>query len=136
MNGADFTSSTDSGEMQGGPWRAVLNDAIPYWERRRAIYNAVLTAVVVIWIVSTWPHFRSALTWQLFVAMAVLAMFANLCYCSAYVADIAMQFSSFRNAWRRRRWGLWLVGMMFATLLANYWIADEIYSFVASPHAH
>ncbi|MGH9709326.1 MAG: hypothetical protein ACRD37_02110, partial [Candidatus Acidiferrales bacterium] len=89
-----------------------------------------------IWIVSTWPHFRPALTWTSFVALIVLAMLANLCYCSAYVADIAMQFSSFREMWRRRRWGLWLLGMIFAAVLANYWIADEIYSYVAAPYVH
>lgn len=39
--------------------RAVFADAIRYWERRRIIYNFLLTAVVVIWIVSTWLHFPS-----------------------------------------------------------------------------
>jgi len=32
--------------------------------------------------------------------------------------------------WKRRRWILWLMGMMFAVLFENYWIADEIYPFV------
>ncbi|HKV27182.1 MAG TPA: hypothetical protein VJN90_02755 [Candidatus Acidoferrales bacterium] len=136
MNEANSISSAGGGEMHGGQWREVLSDAIHYWEWRRILYNAVLTAVVVIWIVSTWPHFRPAFTWTSFVAIIVLAMFANLCYCSAYVADIAMQFSSFREMWRRRRWGLWLLGMLFATVLANYWIADEIYSYVAAPYVH
>lgn len=130
MNGANFASSPEGGGMESGPRPGVFNDAIHYWERRRIAYNVILTAVVMIWIVSTWPHFRPALTWTSLVAVAVLAAVANLCYSSAYVADIAMQFSPFRDVWRRRRWGLWLLGMMFATLLANYWIADEIYSFV------
>jgi len=46
------------------------------------------------------------------------------------VIDIPLQWSSFRPLWRRWRWGLWLVGMLFAAILANYWIADEIYPFV------
>jgi hypothetical protein len=30
----------------------------------------------------------------------------------------------------RRRLALWLAGMVFAIVFANYWIADEIYPFV------
>ena len=33
----------------------------------------------------------------------------------------------FRSRWR---WALWLGGALFAVLLANYWIADEIYPYV------
>ena len=114
--------------------RGILTDAIGYWERRRVIYNALLTATVLAWIFATWPHFRPAFAWQPFVALLVLAVFANLCYCAAYVADLAMQYSSFREYWRRRRWALWAAGMAFALVLANYWIAGEIYDYV--PHAH
>jgi len=41
--------------------------------------------------------------------------------------DIPMQHSTLSTAWKRYRWILWLVGTLFALLLANYWIADEIY---------
>ncbi len=33
---------------------------------------------------------------------------------------------------RRRRWGVWLAGTVFALLPANCWIADEIYPYVAT----
>jgi hypothetical protein len=115
-------------------FRGILSDAIGYWERRRIIYNLLLTAVVVAWIALTWPHFRPAFQWDAFVALLVLAVLANLCYCVAYAADLPMQYSSFRELWRRWRWALWLGGTLFAILLANYWIADEIYDFV--PHVH
>ncbi len=58
--------------------------------------------------------------------MAVLALLANVCYCTAYILDIAM-LHSLSSVWRRRRWILWLVGTLFAILVASYWIADEIY---------
>ena len=34
--------------------------------------------------------------------------------------------------WERRRWRrvVWYAGTIFAVLLTNYWIADEIYPFV------
>jgi len=43
------------------------------------------------------------------------------------VVDIPMQRSALANVWRNRRWGLWVAGTVFAIVLANYWIADEIY---------
>lgn len=116
--------------LQATEFRGILTNAIGYWERRRILYNLLLTAVVIGWIALTWPHFRPAFRWDSFVALLVLAVLANLCYCAAYIADLSMQYSSFRDMWRRWRWALWLGGTLFAILFANYWIADEIYSFV------
>lgn len=59
--------------------------------------------------------------------MAVLALLANFCYSAAYLVDITLLNSNFHAIWLSRRWILWLVGTLFAILLANYWIADEIY---------
>jgi len=85
---------------------------------------------VVVWFAATWPHFRVAMTLSSFLLFSVLALIANACYCAAYFVDIPLQRSSLRLVWRRRRWGLWLAGTLFALVLANYWIADEIYPFV------
>jgi len=52
-------------------------------------------------------------------------------YCAAYLVDLPMQTSSYRDAWRRRRWTLWLIGTLFAAALTYYWIGDEIYPFVS-----
>ena len=109
------------------PFREVLTDAITYWEPRRVGYNCVLALIVLGWVLFTWPHFRSTLTWRLLLALFVLAVLANVCYCAAYLVDVPVQYSAFRDAWRRRRWALWLIGMIFAGTIACYWIADEIY---------
>ena len=77
----------------------------------------------------TWP-LKSALTLQTLVFFFVLALLANICYCAAYLADVPLQFSLFRVVWRRWRWGLWTVGVIFAVVIVNYWIADEIYPFI------
>lgn len=116
--------------MDRSDLRDILDDAIRYWEPRRIVYNLVLTAVFVGWVVLTWPHFRPAPLLQSFTALFFLAMMANLCYCAAYLVDIPMQHSSFREVWRRRRWALWMLGMLFAMTAENYWIADEIYPYV------
>jgi len=110
--------------------REIFADAIHYWEPRRIAYNLVLTAVTAAWLILSWPHFRGSLTLQFLLLFLVLAMMANLCYCAAYVADVFAQYSARQAVWKRRRWVLWWTGMLFAVVLANYWIADEIYPFV------
>ena len=94
------------------------------------VYNFVLTTVVIVWLVATWPHFRTALTLSSLLLLSILALLANACYCGAYFVDIPMQRSSLSPVWRHWRWRLWLMGTLFAIVLANYWIADEIYPFV------
>jgi hypothetical protein len=118
------------GTQESGPFRSFFAEAIRYWEPRRLIYNLVLTAVCAAWIVVTWPHFRPALTLTSLFLLSVLALFANICYCAAYLVEIPFQQSSPGPVRRRLRWALWLAGTLFAIVLTNYWIADEIYPFV------
>ena len=121
------TQTAGFGEMPEGSFRGLMKDAVRYWEVRRVIYNAALFAVCVVWLVATWPHFRPAFAWWAVPPMAFLALVANICYSAAYLVDIPMQQSSMGKVWRNRRWGLWVAGTVFAIVLANYWIADEIY---------
>lgn len=111
-------------------FRDLLGDSLRYWELRRLLYNFVLLAVVAAWVAATWPHFRPMIEVHTLLLLAILALLANVCYCAAYIVDLPMLFSLVGERWRRRRWILWLVGMLLAILLANYWIADEIYPFV------
>ena len=124
------TQSPGFGTSSSGRFRGLLDDAIRFWEPRRLIYNLVLAAVTVVWLVATWPHFRAALTLSSLLLFAILALLANVCYCAAYLVDLPMQLSSPSSVWRNRRWGLWSIGTLFAIVLANYWIVDEIYPFV------
>jgi hypothetical protein len=50
--------------------------------------------------------------------------------CCARIVGEYLLFSLFRQRWLRWRWSLWTCGMLFAILLANYWIADEIFPYV------
>ena len=130
METAIPTQSRGFGKSPSGQFRGLLEDAIRFWEPRRLVYNLVLAGVTVVWLVATWPHFRVALTLSSLLLLAILALLANVCYCAAYLVDIPMQRSSLSIAWRRRRWLLWLTGTLFAIVVANYWIVDEIYPFV------
>jgi hypothetical protein len=108
--------------------RTSLADAARFWEPRRVLYNLVLAAVVVVWIVASWPHFRPALTLPSLGALVVFALLANACYSAAYLVDLFLSLFAIR--WKPRRAALWWTGMLFALLLANYWIADEIYPYI------
>ena len=127
------TRNQPSGRIGGSPatpFRSLLGDPFRFWETRRFIYNLVLSAVVVVWVVASWPHFRPMFTLHSLLPLAVLASIANACYCAAYLIDIPIQQSSLKPVWKRYRWMLWMLGMLLAILLTNYWIADEIYPFV------
>jgi hypothetical protein len=110
-----------------GPLRPLFLDAIRFWEFRRLFYNLALAAASIAWLLATWPHFRPAFTLNSLLLLSVLALIANACYCAAYLVDIPMQLSAFSITWKRDRWVFWLVGTLFALVLTNYWIADEIY---------
>jgi hypothetical protein len=110
-----------------GPLRPLFLDAIRFWEFRRLFYNLALAAASIAWLLATWPHFRPAFTLNSLLLLGVLALIANACYCAAYLVDIPMQLSAFSITWKRDRWVFWLVGTLFALVLTNYWIADEIY---------
>ncbi|HKW31512.1 MAG TPA: hypothetical protein VJN92_00800 [Candidatus Acidoferrum sp.] len=110
-------------------WKGLM-EAARFWEPRRLLYNLLLFAVVVSWVVKSWPHFRPAMTLESLGIMTVLALLANACYCAAYLAEILIQNATSSTVWNRQRWAVWVVGTLFAILFENYWIADEIYPFV------
>jgi hypothetical protein len=111
-------------------FRPALAEAGKYWEHRRITYNAILAGVVIVWVMATWPHFQPAFTWPTLLPLLGLAAIANVCYSAAYVVEIPMQLSAFAASWRNRRWTVWALGMVFAFVLTNYWIADEIYPYI------
>jgi hypothetical protein len=118
---------------------ATTQPAMPsaprFWEPRRLVYNAILTAVALLWIIFTWPHFRPALTLGSLEAFIVLGFAANLCYCAAYVAEFFMQALVPSASWRRIRQILFVLGTLLVLLIENYWIVDEIYPYADHPPA-
>jgi len=118
----------------GLPLHETVSEMIRYWELRRIWYNGALSLLVVAWVVGTWPHFRPGLTLDSLGKMVILAVLANVCYSTGYVVDLAVQASSYGPAWRRRWRGvLCIAGVLFALLVAQYWMGDEIYPAVGGP---
>ncbi len=113
--------------MPEKPDRAPFTLAARFWEPRRLWYNAALLVVVLLWLGFTWPHFRPALTLDALGKMLVLALLANVCYCAAYPVEFFLQTFVLGGALRRIRWTVFILGMLLALIVENYWIADEIY---------
>jgi hypothetical protein len=104
----------------------MLTDAIRYWERRRIAYNAILVVVVVTVFMLHWSESRSAISVDLLLRFFILAVLANVAYCTAYVVDIAVQSSAFRASWKSYRWVLFLIGVVFASIIARFIAAGAI----------
>ncbi|TAN01321.1 MAG: hypothetical protein EPN40_02745 [Rhodanobacteraceae bacterium] len=123
------TSLHQAHHIPGHPsLQAVLTDAIHFWEPRRIVYNAALAAVVLACVATIgWTRIRGNVGFEDALAVLVLAVLANVCYCAAYLLDVPAQFSAYRDTWRRRRWLLWLGGTLFGMALTWYWVADEIF---------
>ena len=117
-----MSDSETNHKLQGG-----LRAASRFWEPRRLWYTAILFAIVLLWVVLTWPHFRAALNLADLGRMTVLALLANVCYCAAYMAEFSIQGALPEKFWRRARYAIWVSGMLLAIVITNYWMADEIY---------
>ena len=104
----------------GAPLRDAVSDALAYWEPRRILYNAVLVAVVLVYFAINWPYSRGVISLEGGLFAFILAVLANVCYCAAYLGDVFVQVSGFRQSWHRWRWVLFLVGMAFAAVITRW----------------
>ena len=96
-----------------------LTDAIRYWEPRRIAYNAVLAIVVLYYFWLGYPASRKDLVnAALFVFL--LAVLANVAYRAAYVVDFFAQSSGYLLSWRRYRWIVFAIGLLFAATLTRF----------------
>jgi hypothetical protein len=100
--------------------RAVLTDALRYWEWRRLGYNLALTATVAVEYSRHLPRAREALKSEGFLTLFIFAVLANVAYCAAYLPDLLVQFSEFRDSWRSYRGAVWLLGTLFAMVLTHF----------------
>jgi hypothetical protein len=100
--------------------REFLTDALRFWEWRRLFYNLALAAVVLLDFARMFPVARRALDVHAVLMLFVLAVLANAAYCAAYLVELLVQHSEFREPWRRWRFALWLLGTTFAAVLAHF----------------
>jgi hypothetical protein len=100
--------------------REALTDAIRFWEIRRIVYNAILAFVVVAAFAIYWPDSKAAISVERAQGIFILAVLANAAYCAAYLVDLPAQLSGYSAVWRRHRWILFAIGVLFAGIITRF----------------
>lgn len=88
--------------MEAQTLRESFMDAIRYWEPLRLVYNSALAIIVLIFFWIGYPHSRVYLSADAIVLVFPLAVLANVAYCTAYLVDILVQSSGYREIWRKK----------------------------------
>jgi hypothetical protein len=106
--------------MDAQTFRESVTGAIRYWEPRRLVYNAVLAAIVLIYFGINYPASKSFLSIDSVLGLFLLAVLANVAYCAAYPVDIFVCASSYGDQWRKHRWVIFMVGLLFAAIITRF----------------
>jgi uncharacterized membrane protein len=106
--------------MDAQTLRESVTGAIRYWEPRRLVYNAVLAAVVLIYFGIYYPASKSFLSVDSVLGLFLLVVLANVAYCAAYPVDIFVCASNYRDQWRKHRWVIFMIGLLFAAIIARF----------------
>ncbi|HEV3219994.1 MAG TPA: hypothetical protein VGZ48_09495 [Candidatus Acidoferrales bacterium] len=110
--------------MESPTFREAVTNAVRFWERMRLVYNGVLVIIVIAIFGLNYPPSWQALSNQKSTALFVffiLAIVANVLYSVAYVPDVILQLSGYRETWLRYRWVLFVVGVLTSGILAQFW---------------
>ncbi len=102
----------------------MITVAIRFWEPCRVIYNIVLAVIVLGHGYEV--HFNHLFFTSVngFLVLFLMAVLANVVYCAAYIADIFVQWSGFRQAWFKLRWLLLLLGIIFAAVITHLLLSN------------
>jgi hypothetical protein len=107
--------------MDTPSFRESLTDAIRYWEPLRLAYNAALAIIVLVYFWIGYPASRAGLSVDSTLVVFLMAVLANVAYCAVYLVDLFAQASGFRETWRKNRWILFAIGLLFAGVLTRFW---------------
>jgi hypothetical protein len=94
--------------------KEIIADSLHYWEPRRIVFNAMLALVVVGSFLGHQQPAIGQLSLHPVLGLLLAGVLANVLYCTAYIADIFLQMSEYRQIWRRSRWALLATGTAFA----------------------
>src|SRR5256885_2933970 len=120
--------------MDATALRDYATEAIRWWEPKRIAYNVALVVVVGSCFLVTLPASRQTITADTLLFLVALAVLANVAYCAAYVVDVFVQMSGFREQWRGHRWVLVFFLMFFSALFTRFLVFGVVNP--RSPIAH
>ena len=106
--------------MEPQPFRESLTAALRYWEPRRLIYNLVLAGIVLTCFGIYYPRSRSAISINSLLFLFLMAVLANVAYCAAYPVDMFVSASGYLDEWRKYRWVVFLIGLLFAATITRF----------------
>jgi hypothetical protein len=101
-------------------FRESLAGAIRYWEPRRLIYNVVLAAIVLIYFGINYPVTKSLVSIDSVLVLFLLVVLANVAYCAAYLVEVFVSASGYREQWQNRRWIIFVIGLLFAGIITRF----------------
>ncbi len=101
----------------------VFTDSLRYWEKGRVIYNVILLIIVTFKLAVNFQDLSHPII-EILIPLFFCWVMANVFYCSAYVVDVFIQFSHFKEIWKKSRVVLFVIGTLFASILAWY-ISDS-----------
>ena len=101
-------------------FKECATNAIRYWEPRRLVYNLSLAVIVLTYFGLNYPGSKAAMSVDEVLGIFVLAVLANVAYCAVYVVDIFAQVSGYQALWRKYRWMLFVVGVLFAGTMTRF----------------
>jgi len=96
----------------------IITDSIKFWESGRLIYNGVLVLIVIGYFCTSVIQGKPVFFIEYFISLLIMALIANILFCTAYIIDIFVQVSAFQTIWRKYRWILLLTGILIATVFA------------------
>jgi hypothetical protein len=114
--------------MDTQAFRDSATDAIRYWEPRRLVYDGVLAVIVVVYFVIYYPTSKSVLSIDSVLFLFLLAVLANVAYCVVYVVDIFVLASGYREQWRKYRWVIFTIGLLFAAVITRFLVVGMFQS--------
>ena len=106
--------------MEKSELRDFATDAIKFWEPWRLVYNLALAVIVIIYFAIEYPFSKAILSVDFCLGLFLLAVIANIAYCAAYIVDIFVQASGFREVWRQYRKLLFVIGTVFAAIITRF----------------
>ena len=84
------------------------------------VYNVVLAAIVLIYFGLNYPATKSLVSVDSVLFLFLLVVLANVAYCAAYVVDIFVSSSSYRDQWQNHRWIIFVIGLLFAGVITRF----------------
>lgn len=106
--------------------RQALTDGIRYWEPRRIIYNLFLVVIVGIHALRAWTGPGLHISIDTLLVLFLLWVLANVAYCAAYLIEVPVQLSGFKQEWLKVRIVVFLIGLAFAGIVAHFFLMDLV----------